>query len=418
MSQTTLIQIVSEQTMQNILPALALKPNKLFHLCTEKMMPKSAHIVEALRQTGTKINMENINLAAVPTISEVSKLIQVLDEEIRKSGATSVVNFTGGTKIMSIGAHQGACAAKIPSLYVDTEHGTFIDGNSGTPITEIIGGDLSFTSLQRELSIDILSRANGAGNASPGKGYKHLSELANYLLKNRKDEKTAWEAIYGKNGLASSLPNKKSPKDYLNLIEKPINLSPKLIELAQSAGIIERRNANAYLALTSEIKQKLLDLDSKYDYKKGRFHADWHFENFFKSIEPIEEVMRIFSGAWWEVVVAEAIENSGLFRDIRWSANVGFKKQGTRMEEDILAIRGVNLAYFSCKRGGDKSKLSRLLEEVDASARRIGGAFAEKYLAIYIEPSGIQKTKLEHRAKQLNIKILTPNNIMNIANFA
>jgi hypothetical protein len=45
-----LIQLISEQTMQNLVPVFALKSVKVFHLATPKTAARSTSIVEAARQ--------------------------------------------------------------------------------------------------------------------------------------------------------------------------------------------------------------------------------------------------------------------------------------------------------------------------------------------------------------------------------
>lgn len=44
----TLIQLVSEQTMQNLLPAMAIQPERIVHLCTPRMQSVSEALVRAV----------------------------------------------------------------------------------------------------------------------------------------------------------------------------------------------------------------------------------------------------------------------------------------------------------------------------------------------------------------------------------
>ena len=95
------------------------------------------------------------------------------------------------------------------------------------------------------------------------------------------------------------------------------------------------------------------------------------------------------------------------YRDLRWSVDAGSRfGSSTDMEEDILGVDGVNLLYVSCKRGGDKAKLSRVLEDVNSSARRLGGKFAHKMLAVFVDLQGMQRTRLVNRCKELHIELL------------
>ena len=101
------------------------------------------------------------------------------------------------------------------------------------------------------------------------------------------------------------------------------------------------------------------------------------------------------------------LSKSGKYHDLAWSVYAGSRRDdSTDMEEDILGVDGVNLLYVSCKRGGDKSKLSRVIEDVNSSSRRIGGEFSKKVLAVYVPPTGRQRGRLVNRCKELGIHLL------------
>jgi hypothetical protein len=140
-----LIQLISEQTMQNLLPLLALKPDKAFHLSTPKTAARSVHIVGAARQAEVASAAENIRLSEMPSIPETSRAVIRAIAEAKGQGFTPVVNFTGGTKLMSIGAYEAALREQVVSLYVDTDHQQFVDGHTGPKLNTVLGDDFSFT---------------------------------------------------------------------------------------------------------------------------------------------------------------------------------------------------------------------------------------------------------------------------------
>jgi hypothetical protein len=84
------------------------------------------------------------------------------------------------------------------------------------------------------------------------------------------------------------------------------------------------------------------------------------------------------------------------------------------MEEDILGVHGVNLLYVSCKRGGSGAKLARLLEEVAASAERIGGSHSMKLLAVYKRPYGRFAERIYKRADELRICIVSRDDLLRL----
>ena len=53
----TLIQIVSEETMPNLLAAMAIKPERIVHLCTPAMAGASAALERAYGQAEVKTSV-------------------------------------------------------------------------------------------------------------------------------------------------------------------------------------------------------------------------------------------------------------------------------------------------------------------------------------------------------------------------
>lgn len=120
----TMIALVSAQRMQNIIPILqrdakyeclwlirstdADVPNSHFSLALQ-------HTVEAL---GDILDVRSANPSVgAYGIADTQAIVAAL---LEKSGETAVVNFTGGTKCMSIGAYLAAWQAQAEALYVDT----------------------------------------------------------------------------------------------------------------------------------------------------------------------------------------------------------------------------------------------------------------------------------------------------------
>jgi hypothetical protein len=63
------------------------------------------------------------------------------------------------------------------------------------------------------------------------------------------------------------------------------------------------------------------------------------------------------------------------------------------------------------QRGGAKSRLLPLLEEINARARSLGGSFTQRFLALAQKPSGRVLQNLEQRAQQLGIRLLFPEHL-------
>lgn len=403
-----LIQIISEQTMQNLVTLLALKPAKVIHLATPKTAARSNNIVEAARLALVSTEVENIRLSDMPSIPETSCAVTRSIADAKAKGLTPVVNFTGGTKLMSIGAYEAAMRESVVSLYVDTDHQHFLDGHTGPKLNTVLGDDFSLTPLQEALTVNAIAVANGKQRVTDGRDWKPYLALARHLLENASDESAAWQAVHGINGIC---PNGREPRraaDWLPLFDRPLLLPPRVGELALEAGLVKANGAE--LCLPDTVRPKLEEL--------GNLEKP-ALQEYFAAVNPLQFSLAFLSGAWWEVAVVDAAYRSGLFRDLRWSVNIGDRQGGFDPEEDIVGVDGVQIAYFSCKRGGQKARLVPLLDELDNRARSIGGNFTRRFLAVYQPPYGQNALNLQKRAKELGgIQIITASNLKYLEVFA
>jgi hypothetical protein len=403
-----LIQLISEQTMQNLVPVLALKPAKVFHLATPKTTARSVNVLEGARQAGATVEAEHIRLTEMPSIPETSRAVLRAIESARAEEMTPVVNFTGGTKLMSIGAYEAAIREQVISLYVDTDRQQFLDGHSGPKLNMVLGDDFSFTSLHQSLTVNAIAVAHGRQRVTGGRNWRPYMSLARHLLQSAADETSTWEAIHGYGGVC---PHGREPRragDWLSLLDRPLRLPPRVGELALEAGLLRRDGAK--LLLPDTTRPKLQELAAA----ERPATTDY-----FGAVRQLQFVLAFLSGAWWEVAVLEAAHRSGQFRDLRWSVNVGERLGGFDPEEDIVGVDGVQIAFFSCKRGGARARLVPLLDELDNRARSLGGHFTRRFLAVFQTPFGQNAAKLQKRAKELNgIQIITPQDLGNLEVFA
>ncbi len=394
--------------MQNLLPLLALKPAKVFHLATPRTAARSAYILEAARQASVETTREDVRLTEMPSIPETSRAVIRAMQEAKADALAPVVNFTGGTKLMSIGAYEAALREESVSLYVDTDHRQFIDGHTGPKLNSVLGDDFSFTPHQKALTVNPIAAANGRQRVTGGRDWKPYLRLARHLLEHQHHEEEAWCATHGSKGLC---PNGREPRradDWLPLFDKPWLLPPRVGELALEAGLARAHGAALYLPATTRP-----DLEELAQTERPEP------QEYFDAVRPLQFALAFLSGGWWEVAVVDAASRSGQFRDLRWSVNIGERRGGFDLEEDIVGVDGVQIAYFCCKRGGLKARLVPLLDELDNRARTIGGRFTRRFLAVYQTPTAQNAASLQRRANELNgIEIVTPSDLEALEVFA
>jgi len=402
----TLIQLVSEQTMQNLLPVLRLKPARLVHLATSRTVARSAWIAEAGRQAACCVELETITLSAMPGMRETMQATLAAIERAGAQGEEVLVNFTGGTKLMSIGAYVAALKHKTSSFYVDTQDDVFVDGQSAEGLVSAFQGDLSFTPILRSLTVHAVAEANGCGRVTGGHDWRPLLPLALHLHTHPDDEHACHIAVHGSRGHHSPFANVRSADHWLNALDEDIPLPEAVARLAVDAGLFRPGSQSHALRLPDGPRHDLIEL-ARLDGtgKVAGFHT-----RLFKAIAPLQSALNLLGGSWWEVIVAERMRECGRFRDLRWSAQVG-ERRGAELEEDVVALDGVRIVYVSCKRSSQGGRLLPLLEQINARANRLGGAFNRRFLAIQQPPIGRTLANLQQRADDLGIRLLFPSHL-------
>jgi len=395
----TLIQIISKQTMQNLLAAMAVKPEKIVHVCTPSMQKASAALSQAYRESSVKATVVDVPVGEKPLMAEMFAAVSAAVRE----NENAVVNFTGGTKLMSLGAYGAANAARVPSFYVDTDRGEFLDGTTGGGLADFFtNADLTIAQVNRQLTVNSIAKANGVERVTGGQSWKQYATLADLLLRDEDLEEECHEAL---TEAVVKVPHNfaKAKEWWSSWYSQPIDLPEGVCRLATEAGLFEEENGSYYAARRWSRKIENLDLVNQ------RYPREVIFEAFQEVAWPF----LFFNGNWWEIAVMRYFAEKGEVRDLRWSVDAGSRFGGsTDMEEDILGVDGVNLLYVSCKRGGDKAKLSRTLEDVNSSSVRLGGDFAHKVIAVYKEITGKDRHSILNRCRELHLQLLTRNEVM------
>lgn len=402
MPPITLIQLISEQTIQNLLPILRLRPQKLVHFVTPKTAARSAGLQAAAKAAGITPELKTVQLSTMPGIPETFNAVSDILAQTPQEGGRAVVNFTGGTKLMSIGAFAAAQARKIPSLYVDTQDSCFVDGATSPDMQAMVAGDFSFTSIRTQLRTDVLAIANGVSRITSGKKFSEMLPLARHLFDHMADEEATHAALHGERGFFPKGSEPRTPADWLPKLDQEVVLPQAVAALVVESGLMRAGNAPGTVRLPDSTRAEL------------DFLANNHVPNFnaryFQAIAPLQHAAAFLTGAWWEVIVCDAAEKSGLFRDLRWTSQVG-DRSGPDTEEDILGVDGVELLYINCKRGGAKARLLPLLEEIRARAATIGGSFNRRFLAVLQPPQGRVAANLQQQAQRLGIRLITREHI-------
>lgn len=383
-----LIQLVSEQTMPNVLAALALDPAHITLLHTPRTAAQAAWINQALRRAGLEFEVELRPLSPSPDLSESGAGIRAACELAEGAGLSPVVNITGGTKLMSIGAFAATIGPGWPALYVDTENRRFLQISKSVLPDSLRDGWAALTRAEQRLNVDVVAAAHGCEHVSKGEDPTPYVELAEFLRTHPSEEDKC-------HTLFKNINTRDRPAALLETLDRPLPELPAAVTtLALAAGLIEARGGQHYFQCPT---RAVLEEATRSRIEPAQLYA---------ATRPLQFAQAFLSGGWWEVSVWQAARQSGLFRDLRWS--VRFGSDTDHLEEDLVGVSGLNLAVFSCKRGGEKGRLNRAFEEFASAAQRLGGTFADKFFCVAQPIKAAHFSTVREQAARVRAHLIGP----------
>ena len=307
---TVIIALVSEQRMQNIIPVFqdGLGFARVYLVRSvdadqpgSKLGRALADTMEALRACG--VAAENAEPSVDAYAVEAARRV-VLELINRSSPPAPVVNFTGGTKCMSIGAFLAARDAGVAALYVDTANERLIWFHpDGTAREEpfVLGG---------RLGVEVYLRSYGRP-VDGSRTRKHAMPTEAFDLA---DELLAWWP-----GCLPTLEKLGDAQSQGRPHVAASELDPEIVSLLASYGYVA---AGSNVAITP----------------RGR---------------PV-----LNKGKWLEAMACALLRKSGYFDEVR--ANVCLR--GVQNELDVVVARNGMVAVLECKGGllGGTGTLDRL----------------------------------------------------------
>ena len=404
MNPVTLIHLVSQQTMQNVLPALALQPERIIQV-------RSQGDVFARAAQATRAALEEAGLKAEvldwPLKTEFPEM-----EDTRRAMKywlplypAAVVNLTGGTKLMSAGALLGAREFSGTSiLYCDTDRRKFVFLADGFPLPQIP----DFEAAAARLTLRIVMAAHGKSPADWrfDTAPEPWLEFGRQAFDLRWQERAAFEAAgfsrqvrafyRSENGRVPKSAGKLEALLEADLMgafagELPLPVL-HFLESAAAAGVLTKDARGAFR------------LAPPPDGKNLASH--------------VERAANLLDGSWLELTVLDLVRRNPSVADPHWSVEP--QKSATQPdaasfgETDIVCLRlpQGSLQVISCK-----TRVEKPLEHVESLRERathLGGRFAKATLAILFatEP---QAVNLRRWGRLLGVEILIGPEILQLA---
>lgn len=112
---TTIISLIGEQNLPNLLPILHLKPEQVILVYTDFTEQTAVRLTKLIRDRAevTRVQVDAYN------IEETREKLQTAVSNLPASDL--IVNFTGGTKMMSLAAYQTAVAHQATLVYLQSQ---------------------------------------------------------------------------------------------------------------------------------------------------------------------------------------------------------------------------------------------------------------------------------------------------------
>lgn len=391
MNAPTLIHLVSDQTMQNVLPILALRPGRIVQVVSDAGTARFGDAARNIRQA--------VDLACrtIPEfhgwrpdwnepVSLESPAPTIEGSRVRIAGLLrdhkgAVVNYTGGTKNMSIAAWSAAKEHGAPTLYCDTPR-SFVSGGTGdlTGVPELSG-------VARCLRTPVLLAAQGL---LQGKHWNRRGIDPNIAALGaisfdlgRRSGKTFRDFRHGLFLHGCSANGRPDKATVERALKQPVpphrsEFTP-FLAAARDAGLLVEKDGNWY-----------------YNVSSGK-----PYKAVFKKVGTIAQAL---TGAAFEAHIAGLLKVSPKFTDFLsnvYPAGSAPEEHGFG-ESDFLAYEpgAVALTLISCK-----SSPPRLehLESLLARKAKFGGLFARTLLCVENEGDPSRGRLLKSQCQSLGI---------------
>ncbi|HRH92576.1 MAG TPA: DUF1887 family CARF protein [Agitococcus sp.] len=174
-SMITHICLLSEQPSPNICPLFddRIKPDEITLLVTPQQIKRVNDVETVLKKRHIKVNI--VHIASAFDAEAVQAQVETLINNQKKLGNKTLINATGGTKPMSIGAFLAGFNHDIPVFYVNNDELTWLHNPQK---------DEGFEIAER-LKLEDFLRMHGLElkTKQQSKISQNLNELTNYLIR-------------------------------------------------------------------------------------------------------------------------------------------------------------------------------------------------------------------------------------------
>lgn len=338
----TLICLISGQLMPNLFSVILLKPEEVILVNTIDSKEEALFFSDFIKKQ--KYGVSKTTLLEVKPFNpaEIRKSAQSLLESIHNTLDDYTLNYTGGTKPMSIEFVTVFKEAGSKLLYIDTQQET---------CWWTLDGKIEQKPLKVKLNVpEVFSLQRGAILGQEQESLiENLSELTNYLFEKRADQE------FRTTELGKWISN--------------------CVKLQQS---ITSWNKSEKL---SEWKPEYSDESlSAIFYPNKQTHMKVRFEGAEFSFKKKDFWLTYFTGGWFEHYVFITLKKTGAYDDVR--CNIRLKTNDAddpqlKNEMDVVAVKNGIPVFVECKTGLVNQKS---VTNLKTAAEVYGGKYGEAVL--------------------------------------
>jgi hypothetical protein len=378
-----LIQLNGDNVVANLLPIMALKPERILQIVTKSQRAERA--VSRFKEVFSLLAGEKGYQGYKPRIHDHNVSSGDMGE-IRDTVARlllenpgAVVNFSSGSRLMSLGAYQAALALGRPSIFCDVDDERFVSGR-----TAPMASPADYKGLVAGFSIGLLMAVQGR-RFEDWKAETPSEALQNFGLKAYELRNQQWgplenfskafrAAVYGP---TDRLPD--SHEELSTLLAKPLPSSVtsseparQYLSAATSAGLLKSQGPETFKLAVSANKREIAD------------------------------AVHVITQGWLELAVLDRLLRHPGYQQLMWRPQTS-GDSGPASGIFGIETQGMKLRYIECVGALSKSPQDHL-ETLTQKARQLGGAAAEATLVVLKTQN--QDSSLRHAAKRLGVEIV------------
>lgn len=407
-----LIQLIGHQTLPNIFPILAIQPDRVVNIYTEKTKPRHQKIVEWCRKYAKRFSVTPEFVEPFPirdsvkdVDADIARIINT-EQELALEGKDTMItlNITGGTKAMS------SCALLRSMRLVQVMKKAECPGvnvvylNESTRDIEFVYGEENRAHLIvtpiKDIKLKVKELVDATGDAEVLGGINQWDDayIAADELRKLADKEIVFNmAQVNRDNFStviqkplSSLLEYQQDSDFTAFKELAARaMADEKLKKSFAARYIVARDGDFYFSnrLQKEV-EKLL----RYTFNSQSISQREKKLKLHGIISEIQDATNFFVGGWWEVIVAHAYKKNKPANEVLWSVRTAPKgDEEHAVETDIVATDGYSLCCISCKRGTKKQRVIQELEQHCTRTNMLGGNIHECIIAFYRGDENISK---------------------------